>query len=300
MAHEHEHHEQPDPGRAFLAGVVLNVGFVIVEVVYGLRAHSLALLSDAGHNLGDVLGLTLALVATVLARSKPSRHRTYGLRKGTVLAALANATILVAATGAIAWQSVLRLAHPVAPEGLTMVGVAAAGVVVNGGSALLFMRNGEQDLNVRSAFLHLAGDAAIALGVVVAGVVIAMTGWVLIDPIASLLVSLLVLASSWRLLRTGLRLVVDAVPESVDMDAVRAVLAAASGVKEVHDLHVWALSTTEVALTAHLVMVERPADNDLLHDLSRRLHEAFGIAHATIQIETDGAPECRLAPDDHV
>ncbi len=298
--HGHRHDTVEYEGRAFLGGMALNLAFVAVEVVYGLRARSLALLSDAGHNLGDVLALGLSLVAVVLARSRPSRRRTYGLRKATVLATLANAIILVAATGAILWESILRVLHPVTPAGMTMMAIAAAGVFVNGGSALLFLRGRRRDLNVRSAFVHLAGDAAIALGVVVAGGVIALTGWARIDPAVSLIVSVLVLLSSWRLLKSGLGLVVDAVPEAIDVDAVRALLSAGDGVVEVHDLHVWAMSTTETALTAHVVVRERPADNALLQELVKGLERAFEISHATIQIELQSAAACHLAAEDRV
>ncbi len=298
-AHEHEH-DVAYEGRAFLGGMAINLAFVVVEVVYGLRARSLALLSDAGHNLGDVLALGVSLVAVVLARSKPSRRRTYGLRKATVLATLANAIILVAATGAIVWESILRVLRPATPGGLTMIAVAALGVAVNGGSALLFLRDRRRDLNVRSAFLHLAGDAAIALGVVVAGAVIALTGWARVDPAVSLVVSALVLLTSWRLLKSGLGLVVDAVPEAIDVDAVRALLSAGPGVVAVHDLHVWAMSTTETALTAHVVVREQQASNALLHQLALGLEKAFEISHATIQIELESAHACHLAADDRV
>lgn len=299
MGHEHPH-EQPGKGRAFAIGIAMNLGFVVVEVVYGLLSHSVALLSDAGHNLSDVLGLGLSWGATILATAKPSKRRTYGMRKASILAALGNSLILVAATGALAWESISRVREPTEVHGLTVVVVAAAGVLVNGSSALLFMRGRKSDLNVRSAFLHLAGDAAIAAGVAIAGVVILFTGWNVLDPVVSLVVSLLVLLGAWRLLRSSVNLAVDAVPEGIDLDQVRAVLSETAGVEEVHDLHVWSMSTTETALTAHIVLGKMPTDNTLVRALCKHLHAKFEIAHATIQLEGRDGDACDLAPDECV
>lgn len=302
MTHDHDHHH--DHGgvrnRAFGWGIALNFGFVVVEAIFGLRAHSVALLSDAGHNLGDVLGLVVAWSAAMLATRPPSRRHTYGLRRGSILAALANALLLVAATGAIAWEAATRLRHPSEVHGVTMIAVAAVGVFVNGGSALLFMRDRERDINVRSAFVHLAGDAAIAAGVCVAGGVILATGWSWVDPVVSLVVCVLVLASTWGLLHGSMALALDAVPSHVDLEAVRRYLNDLPDVTGVHDLHVWPLSTTEVALTAHLVMPSSEGAPTFLARVAEELHERFEIDHATIQIDPDEAPACSLAPDDVV
>jgi cobalt-zinc-cadmium efflux system protein len=299
VSHEHAHPETH--GRAFALGVIVNLSFVVVEAVYGLAAHSMALVADAGHNLSDVLGLALSWGAALLVSRKPSKRRTYGLKKASVLTALINGLLLVAATGAIALESIRRLHHPTAVHGPVVLVVAIVGVVVNGGSALLFVRGGKRDLNVRSAFLHLAGDAAIALGVAATGAVILYTGWNALDPVVSLVVSVLVLLSALGLLRDSLGLVMDAVPEGIDIDRVRGYLGALAGVKEVHDLHVWPMSTTEVALTAHLVMDAMPADNDLIRRVAKELHDDLGIGHATIQVETcEQAEPCHLAAEDRV
>ena len=300
MSAERAHAHAQAKGRAFAIGMLINAAFVVVEIVYGLHARSMALLSDAGHNLGDVLGLGLAWVAGILATLPPSKRRTYGMRKATLLSALANATILVAATGAIAWESILRLMHPSDVNSKVVMLIAALGVLVNGGSALLFLRDRHADLNVKSAFVHLAGDAAIALGVVLAGAIILFTGIVSIDPITSIIVSVLVLFTAWRLFAGSLNLVVDAVPPSIDIDAVRTYLSSVSGVSEVHDLHIWSMSTTEIALTAHLVMSAQPKGDALLHDVAAKLRENFDIVHATIQLEVGGAQPCGLARDDRV
>jgi cobalt-zinc-cadmium efflux system protein len=254
MGHDHSHsHGTTRHDRAFLLGVALNLGFVVVEVAFSLVAHSMALVADAGHNLSDVLGLALAWGATWLARRKPSKLRTYGLRKTTILAALVNAVLLLLATGGVVWESLQRLARPGVVEGKTVIVVAAVGVAVNGISALAFRKGGKHDLNLRGAFLHLAADAAVSFGVVVTGVVIVYTSWNLLDPIVSLVLSVVIVGSSWSLLRKSVNLALDAVPEGIDVDAVRAYLDGLPDVVEVHDLHIWAMSTTENALTAHFV-----------------------------------------------
>jgi cobalt-zinc-cadmium efflux system protein len=302
MGHDHDHghdHALPkDHGRAFLVGIALNLTIVVLEVAYGLVSHSMALVADAGHNLSDVLGLVLALAATVLAKRKPTTRRTYGFRKSSILAALANATLLLLVTGAVVWESIQRIRDPGVVHEKTVMVVAAIAVVINGASALLFLRGGKSDLNVRSAFLHLAGDAAIALGVVASGAVILFTGFYRLDPIVSIVVSILILVSTWSLLRKALDLVLDAVPEGVDPDKVRAYLAGLADVIEVHDLHIWAMSTTETALTAHLVMSDGSRDPAFLGDVSHGLRHRFHIAHATVQIETTDAPkDCHLAAE---
>lgn len=292
-AHAHSHAHAPrDWNRAFAIGIGLNVAFVVVEVVYGGIAHSTALLADAAHNLGDVLGLAMAWGATALARRAPSRSHTYGLRRSTVLAALANAVLLLAAVGAVSWEAIGRFRTPVEPHGATMAWVAACGVLVNGISALFFLRGGRDDANVRGAFLHLAADAAVSAGVVVAGLVVWSNGWNWIDPVTSLVVSAVVLAATWGLLRDALHLALDGVPKQIELEKVRAYLASLPRVEEVHDLHVWAMSTTEIALTAHLVMPWGDAPPEFLAGLEHELDHRFGISHATVQIEPRSERAC--------
>jgi cobalt-zinc-cadmium efflux system protein len=285
--HGHGHSHAPkDFGTAFAIGVVLNAGFVVAEVVYGLRVDSLALLADAGHNLSDVLGLLLAWGASVLVKRASSSRFTYGLRGTSILAALANATLLTLVTGAIAWEAVLRLAHPAAVEGGTVMAVAAVGIVVNLATALLFMSGRKDDLNVRAAFVHMAGDAAIAAGVVVAGFAMLRTGWLWLDPVVSLVIALIVLAATWGLLKDSLALSLQGVPREVDAQAVGRWLAALPGVAEVHDLHIWAMSTTENALTVHLVYPDGFPGDMCLRGICSELREHHAIGHATIQVET--------------
>jgi cobalt-zinc-cadmium efflux system protein len=301
MGHSHEHHHSDGSGRAFLIGVVLNSAIVVVEAFYGVAAHSMALLADAGHNLGDVLGLVLAGGATFLAQLRPTKRRTYGYRRLTLLSALANGIFLLVATGGIAWESIRRLSAPEPVATTPVIVVAAVAVVANGASALLFLRGSERDLNARTAFLHLAGDAGISLAVVIASVVMARTGWLLLDPILSLAVAALILVSTWSLLRRAMNLVLDAVPEGIDIDEVRHYLATIPHVREVHDLHVWAMSTTETALTAHLVMPGNACEPTFLSLVCKEVHDRFGIEHATFQVDPEDAPEpCRLAPEETV
>lgn len=274
----------------FAIGIGLNLVFVVVEVVYGFLAHSMALVADAGHNLGDVLGLGLSWGAIVLAARPSSRRRTYGYRKASVLAALANAVLLIGSTALVVWESVQRLRDPSPVHGATVIAVALAGVVVNGGSALLFLRGKEKDLNVRSSYLHLAGDAAISLGVALAGGLMLFTGWTAVDSIVSILVSLFVLGSAWKLLRHSVDHILDAVPEAIDLDAVERYLGSQAGVVGVHDLHVWPMSTTEIALTAHLV-VRGSVDGAFFVRVAHELEEKFEIAHATLQAEPQEAGE---------
>lgn len=270
--------------------MVLNGAFVLIEFVYGLSISSMALVADAAHNLGDVAGLGLAWTAALLARRRATPQRTYGYRKATVLAALANATLLLLTVGAVAWEAVQRLWDPQPVPGLTLVVVAAIGVLVNGISALAFVGNREHDVNRRAAFLHLAADAAVSMGVVVAGAMLMMTGWWWLDPVTGLVVSAVILVTTWSLLREALAQALDAVPGHVDPAAVRRHLEAVAGVVEVHDLHIWPLGNAEVALTVHLVIPTRRQDPELLARLSRELREEFGIGHCTIQVET---PETR-------
>jgi len=294
MTHGHVHPQAPDGVRtAFLVAAVLNVTFVAFEVFFGFRSGSLALLSDAGHNLGDVLGLLLAWGAILLARRAPSARRTYGLRRSTILAALANAVALLVAVGAIALEAAQRLRHPGPVAAPTVVAVAALGIVVNGLSAWLLGRGRRDDLNVRAAASHLAADAAVSLGVVLTGIALLATGWWWLDPVVSLLVSALIVGGTWGILRESLDLAMDAVPGRIDPAAVRAYLEAIPGVVEVHDLHVWAMSTTEIALTAHLVTARTTLDDELTARIARDLSERFGIVHPTLQWESAGrTPPC--------
>jgi len=299
--HSHAHPLPPNPSRAFALGIVLNAGFVVAEVAYGVLSHSLALLADAGHNLGDVVGLALAWGATVLARVRPSKRRTFGYRRSTIVASVANALILLFVTGGLAWESVRRLFEPQLPQGRTMIAVALVGTVVNAASALLFLRGRERDLNLRSAFLHLASDAALALGVAMTGALILATGWLWLDPAVSIALALAILAGTWSLMKKSMNLMLDAVPEGIDPEKVKGYLATLAGVVEVHDLHIWAMSTTENALTAHLVMPTSACEPAFLATACRALHERFGIDHATLQIDPQDAPSpCALAPDEIV
>jgi len=281
--------------------MALNLAYVAGEVVYGTLAGSLALLADAGHNLGDVLGLGAAWLASVLGRRRPTRRFTYGLRRSSILSALFNAVLLLVVTGGIVWEGIRRLIHPDPVAGRVVMIVAAIGILVNGATALLFMSGRKEDLNIRGAFLHMATDAATAASVVVAGLLIALTGWQRIDPAVSLLVAGAIVLGTWSLLRGSLDLALDAVPAGVDRNAVESYLRGLDGVTDLHDLHIWGMSTTEVALTAHLLRPDRPADDHLLHDAAAALKDRFGIGHATFQIETgnDSRP-CALAPEERV
>ena len=296
--HGHAHSHAPkDFGRAFLFGIILNTGFVVAEVVYGLIGNSLALLADAGHNLSDVVGLLLAWGASVLVKRIPSKRFTYGLRSTSILAALINAVLLLVVTGGIAWEAVLRFRHPANVEGLTVIVVAAFGVAINLGTALLFMARRKGDLNVRGAFTHMAADAAVSLGVVIAGFAIMSSGWLWLDPSVSLIISGLIVIGTWGLLRDSVNLALHAVPEGIDSDKVRAYLMSVDGVNEVHDLHIWAMSTTETALTVHLVMPSGYPGDIFRNSVSDVLHERFKIGHSTIQIEiNDSTHSCKLAP----
>jgi cobalt-zinc-cadmium efflux system protein len=300
MSAGHDHHlhhpgrqSHAAKGRAFALAVVLNLGFTVAEIATGLVSGSMALVADAGHNLSDVLALLLAWGANTLAARPPSERFTYGLKSSSILAAIANAALLWLALGAILVEPLRRLADPAPVQGGTMILVATLGIAINGFSAWLFARGRKADLNVRAAFLHLVGDAAVSAGVVVAGLAVMQTGIALIDPVTSLVICAVIGWSSWGLLKDSLRMGLLAAPEQIDVRAVRAFLSGQPGVSAVHDLHVWPMSTTETALTAHLVMPEGSNDR-FLHDLAHELHEHFGIGHPTIQIETAGGPDCAL------
>ncbi|WP_374469806.1 cation diffusion facilitator family transporter [Phenylobacterium sp.] len=296
IGHHHHHHAPADMGRAFAIGVILNTAFVLAEAGAGIWAGSMALLADAGHNLSDVLSLVLAWGASVLARRAPAGRRTYGLRKATILASLANAVLLLVAVGAIVSEAIHRLREPAFIETGLVMAVAALGVVINTATALLFFRGSHSDLNVRGAFLHMAADAAVSLAVVIGAAVIAVTGLLWVDPALGLLIAAVIIIGTWGLLRDSMDLALDAAPRSVDVEAVRAWLAALPGVESVHDLHIWAMSTTETALTAHLIRPGNPEPDAFLHQACEGLHGRFNIGHATLQVEADTAHACRLAP----
>lgn len=289
MPHNHTH-PPARYDRAFAVGVALNMGFVLLEASAGILAGSLALMADAGHNLTDVLGLLLAWGATRLARVPTTDRRTYGMRRSTILAALLNALILLVAIGAIAWEAVRRLRTPEPVAGLAVVAVALVGVMVNTATALLFRRGRKNDLNIAGAFMHMAADAAVSGGVALAGLGILLTGWQWLDPVASLIIVAVVAVGTWGLLRESLDLALDAVPVGIDPIQVEAYLARLPSVVEVHDLHIWAMSTTEVALTAHLVKPDPVDDDAVIAQATRELHDRFGIEHVTIQWERDSQP----------
>ncbi|HSM96175.1 MAG TPA: cation diffusion facilitator family transporter [Rhizomicrobium sp.] len=296
--HHHGHSHAPaDFGFAFGVGITLNIAFVIVGATFGVIGHSMALIADAGHNLSDVLGLVMAWVASVLVKRAPSQRFTYGLRGTSILAALFNAVFLLVATGAIALEAVQRFFEPEPVAGKTVMIVAAIGIVINAVTALFFMRGRNDDLNIRGAFLHMAGDAAISFGVVLAGLVILMTGWHWVDPLVSLGISAVIVASTWSLLRDSFTMTLHGVPAGIDLPAVRDFLENCPGVCAIHDLHVWPMSTTETALTCHMVMLEGHPGDEALHRIADELKLRFQIPHATIQVEVTGDANCALAPE---
>lgn len=304
---EHEHaghdhrgrhaHAPTDFGAAFALGIALNAGFVGIEAAYGLIANSVALLSDAGHNLGDVLGLAAAWLASVLARRAPTARFSYGLRGSSILAALFNAVFLMLTVGAISWEAILRVADPAPVAETTVMVVAAIGIAVNGVTAWLFASGRKDDINLRGAFLHMASDALVSVGVVLAGLVILATGWLWLDPLTSLAINGAIVWGTWDLLRDSLGMSLAAAPPGVDPAKVLAFLAGRPGVAAVHDLHVWPIGATETALTCHLVMPEGHPGDAFLHGLAADLAERFRIGHPTVQIETNPDGDCALAPD---
>ncbi|HFD13848.1 MAG TPA: cation transporter [Epsilonproteobacteria bacterium] len=284
MAHDHGS-EIKNYNKAFSIGITLNIIFVIIEAIYGIMADSLALIADAGHNLSDVVSLLLAWGAFYLAKKNPSFQRTYGFRKVTILASLLSAILLLIALAAIAWEAVGRFSDPQAVDGMTVIVVAGIGVVINTITALLFMKDQKDDLNIRGAYLHMAADAGVSLGVVIAGVAILFTGWLWLDPVLSLMIVIVILISTWGLLRDSINLSIDAVPSTIDVSKVKDYLLALEDITSVHALHVWALSTTENALSVHLVTTKKEIDNRFLEDIQEHLHHEFDISHSTIQTE---------------
>ncbi|MFP5516050.1 MAG: cation diffusion facilitator family transporter, partial [Alphaproteobacteria bacterium] len=285
--------------RSFALGALLNIGFVVVEAVYGLLANSTALLADAGHNLSDVMGLLLAWGAAWLGRRLPEGRYTYGFGNASILASLLNAMILLIAVGAILLEAATRLVEPEPVAETTVMVVAAIGIVINSWTAWLFIGGQRQDINLRGAYLHMVADAAVSVGVVAAALAIRFTGWFWLDPMTSIVIALVIVAGTWRLLRDSVRLAMNAVPDGIDRPGVERYLAGLPGVAAVHDLHIWPISTTETALTAHLVRPGMNQDDALLLEISSVLKDRFGIGHATIQVEHDGSC-CRLAPVDVV
>ncbi len=293
MSHDHAHHSQ-NYNRAFAIGVILNLIFVVIEAGYGVAAGSLALVADAGHNLSDVFSLLLAWGAIFFARKAATEKRTYGFRKATIMASLASAVLLLIALGGISWEAIERFSDPQPVAGMTVIVVAAIGVVINTITALLFVSGQKHDLNIRGAFLHMAADAGVSLGVVISGIMIIFTGWLLIDPIISLLIVIAILVGTWSLLRDSMNLALDAVPEHIDMTGIRDYLNGLENVSRIHDLHVWPLSTTEVALTVHLTITNDDSNKDFLSVVQQRLHDRFNIDHSTIQVERLDDDPCLL------
>ncbi len=308
--HDHAHHEQHGHGhshghhqhgpknynRAFAVGIALNMGFVVVEGVYGYLANSLALFSDAGHNLSDVLSLLLAWAASMLVQRRPTQKFSYGLKSSSILASLANAIFLLLVIGAIAMEAIERLRHPTPIVGATLIWVAGVGIFVNALTAMFFASGSKDDLNIRGAFQHMVADAFVSLGVVIAGVIMIYTGWMWLDPLISLIISAVIVMGTWGLLRESLNLALNAVPAGIERERVHRYLAGLQGVKAVHDLHIWGMSTTETALTVHLIFPTGHPGDDFLRKAAEELEAKFSIHHATIQIELGTGAACALEP----
>lgn len=294
-SHNGHNHGNTDYNRAFIAGLVLNGSFVLIEFAFGLLANSVALIADAGHNLSDVLGLLLAWIASLLVRRQPSARYTYGWRKSSILAAFLNAIFLLVATGGIVWEAVQRCINPSEVQGGIVIGVAAIGILINTGTALMFLSGRKGDMNIRAAFQHMAADALVSVGVVLAGIGILWTNWLWLDPAFSLLISALIIISTWDLLKDSFHLTIDGVPRNVDERAVRTYLSERPGVVQIHDLHIWSMSTQETALTAHLVTPTGHPGDAFLAETCHDLREHFGIQHTTLQIEVaDSNQPCPL------
>lgn len=310
MAHSHDHehghshggsghshaHAPKDFGTAFLIGIGLNSAFIILEIVFGLLSNSLALLADAAHNVADVLGLVVAWIAIIVAKRPASQRRTFGWKRATILAALANAILLLVGVGGILWEAVTRIGKPVEVIGTTVIWVAGLGILVNGATALLFMSGRKSDLNIHGAFLHMAADAAVSAGVMISGAVILFTAWDWLDPVMSIAVGIFILMSTWGLFTGSLHLTFDGVPETVDPAAIRRYFETLPGITAVHHIHIWPISTTETALTAHLVKESPLIDDGLLATIRYDLEHDFGVSHPTIQFESGAG--CEDADDE--
>lgn len=301
--HDHHHHHHPVANytRAFLIGTVLNVVFVVIEFSFGFWTQSLALLADAGHNLSDVFGLLIAWIGNFLTQRPPTQRYTYGLRRSSILAALLNALVLLLVMGGIAWEAIQRLLNPSPVPSITIIIVAAVGVIINTVTALLFLSGRRNDLNIRGAFFHMATDALVSFGVILTGFAILFTGWLWFDPVVSLIIVIVIVAGTWQLLRDSVNLALDAVPVAIEPQAVRTYLKELPGVTQIHDLHIWAMSTRETALTVHLVMPNGFPGDAFLKETCQELHDLFGIEHPTLQIETgDPNHPCNLESDHRV
>ena len=299
----HAHGEVLEPagfGRAFAIGILLNIAFVLIEAGYGIASNSMALLADAGHNLSDVLGLIIAWVGVVLSKRQPTVRYTYGLRGSSILAALFNAMFLLVAVGAIAWEAIGRFANPEPVAGTTVIIVAGIGIAINAATAFLFFGGRKQDLNIRGAFLHMAADAVVSLGVVLAALAMLYTGWLWLDPAISLVIAGIIIWSTWGLFKDSLAMSLGAVPATIEPAAVRRYFEGLPGVTRIHDLHIWPIGTNEVALTCHLVMPGGHPGDSFLAAAAADLAGRFGIGHPTLQIETSETPACALAPDEVV
>jgi cobalt-zinc-cadmium efflux system protein len=309
MSHDHSGHAHADSahahapasfGKVFAIGIALNLGFVVIEALYGVIGNSVSLLADAGHNLSDVLGLGVAWLGSVLAQRAPTARFTYGLRGSSILAALFNAVFLLVTVGGLSWEAIRRIGSPEPVAGTTMMAVAAIGILVNAVTAWLFAAGRKEDINLKGAFLHMASDALVSVGVVGAGLVILLTNWLWIDPVVSLAINGVIVWGTWGLLRDSVGMSMAAVPPQIDPAAVRDLLSARAGVVDVHDLHIWPMSTSENALTCHLVMPHGHPGDAFLHELCSDLAQHFKINHTTVQIEVDPHIACALAPDEVV
>ncbi len=293
MSGNHNHNQTNNYNRSFAIGVTLNILFVTIEAIFGVITGSLSLIADAGHNLTDVLGLLLAWGATVLSKKEATERRTYGFRKITIMASLASAILLLIAIGGIVWEAIQRFSKPQSLEGITIIIVASIGVIINGSTALLFASGQKHDLNIRGAFLHMAADAGVSVSVAIGGAFILFLNWNWIDPVITIFIAVVILIVTWGLLKESIDLSLDFVPKNIDILGVRNYLLGLENVLQLHDLHVWALSTTQAALTVHLVTKERLSDNEFLLSTQAYLHDHFGIEHSTIQIEiNDGESDC--------
>lgn len=292
--HDHHHHQVSNYNFAFAIGILLNTIFVVIETGYGIMAGSLALIADAGHNLSDVLGLLLAWGASLLATKSATEKRTYGFRKVTIMASLISSVFLLVALGGITWESINRFFEPKPIEGTIVIAVAAIGVVINTATALLFMSGQKHDLNIRGAFLHMMADAGVSLGVVIAGAIIMFKGWLIIDPAISIFIVAIILIGTWSLLRDSMNLALDSVPDDIDIAGIKKYLTNLDNVSQIHDLHIWALSTTEVALSVHLNMVDDSLSKNFLPEIQQQLHDCFNIEHSTIQVERPSDGFCML------